>query len=149
MKKYYFLIFLFACFLPDSANASYYNHRLNLGFGIAQTTSPSQTSLSISGEYEYRWDPYFGTGFLGSYIFSTPGFGLVGIPFFFHPLEGDWFLGAAPLLGFSGSQPAQFGVRLETQLPIPLGVVTILPSVAIDFFANGQQDFILGLGIRI
>ena len=134
--------------LSPSARADFSQHRLSVGVGIVHLSYPSETDFELSAEYEYRFTPMFGAGALGSYIFSSSGIALLGAPVFFHPFEGDLLFLAAPIVEFGSSITTQAGVRLGTRVPLPMGVVTIVPSFAVDFIAGGR-DYIFGLGIQI
>ena len=132
-----------------SAPAHAYGYRLSLGVGVAQLNNPSETDLTIGAEFEYRTNPFLGLGAFGNYIFSTPGISILGLPeFFFHPLGGDWLFNAAPIVKFGSSVGTNFGARVGTRFPIPLGLLTLIPSVAVDFISGGR-DLIFGLGIQI
>jgi hypothetical protein len=136
----------FAVFFAPHARADY-DQRFSLGAGIVTQNNPSQTSFEVGAEYEYRFDPLLGAGLSGNYVFSTPGIILLAVPdFFIHPLAGDWFVSAAPLFEFVSSQ-TYVGARVGTRIPLPLGFLTFIPSVSVDFI-NGGRDFIFGLGIQ-
>ena len=141
-----FMAIVMGAALP--AQADYAQHRLSVGAGIVHLTYPSETDFALSAEYEYRFTPMFGAGVLGSYIFSSSGIAMLGAPVFFHPFSGDLLFLAAPIVEFGSGITTQAGVRLGTRVPLPLGVLTLIPSFAIDFIAGGR-DYIFGLGIQI
>jgi hypothetical protein len=128
------------------AHAGY--NRLSLGVGIIQFQNPSQTYLEAGAEYENRFDAIFGIGALGNYIFANPWIAFLGAPeLFVHPLAGDWFVSASPLIELGGGMASNLGMRLGTRIPLPMGVFTLVPSLALDFI-NGGHDAIFGLGIQ-
>ncbi len=130
----------------NTARADYTN-RISVGLGVADMGNPSQTSLEAAIEYENKFDPFFGLGISGNYIFSNPNILLLAVPdVFFHPFTGDFLVSAAPLLEFGSGTGTNLGVRLGTRIPIPLGLISIVPSFAVDFI-NGGHDYIIGLGI--
>jgi hypothetical protein len=130
-----------------SARADY-DQRFSLGVGFVTMSNPSQTNFEIGAEYEYRTDPLLGIGVSGNYIFSSPGTVLLAVPdLFFHPLAGEWLISAAPLLEFGQLTGTNIGARIGTRIPIPMGAVTLLPSVLLDFI-NGGRDWIFGVGIE-
>ncbi len=136
---------LFTC---RSANA-YYDYRFALGVGIAELNNSSETDLEVGAEFEYRIDALWGVGAFGNYIFSSPGISLMGVPeVFVHPLGGDWYINASPLLEIGSGIGTHVGVRVGTRVPIPLGVISLIPQVAVDFI-DGQRNLILGFGIQI
>jgi hypothetical protein len=135
-------------FLCSPANASY-QQRLSLGVGVVAMSNSSQTNFTVSGDYEYRVDPLLGLGVAANYVFSNPGIALIAIPdVFFHPLAGDWYVSAAPLIEFGSSAGTNVGVRLGTRIPLPLGPITLVPSFAVDLM-NGWQNYIFGLGLQL
>lgn len=148
MRPLLLSILLISVLAPFSANADY-THRLGLGIGVVHLNNPSQTSFELGGEYEYRFEPILGVGTQVNYIFSSPSIVLLAIPVLYvHPLAGDWIIHGSPIFEFGSGISTQVGVRLGTRIPIPLGVITILPSVAVDFIGGGE-DLIFGVGIQI
>ena len=140
-------IVLAALFSTRSAQADY-SQRLTLGAGVAYFNQPSKAYFEIGAEYEYRQSAMLGIGGFANYIFSTPSITLIGVPeVFFHPLAGEWYVSAAPLMEFASGMNTQFGARLGTRIPLPLGVFVLIPTFAIDFI-NGGQNLIFGLGIQ-
>jgi hypothetical protein len=126
-----------------------YDSRFSIGLGIAQLKNPSETEFSIGAEYEYRLDPVIGLGASGNYIFSTPGTTFLAVPeVFVHPFSTDFLLSAAPLFEFGGLTGTHVGCRLGTRLPIPLGVIALVPTLAVDLISGGP-NYIIGLGIEI
>lgn len=131
--------------IPLSASADY-QQRLTLGAGLWHMGSPSQTDFELGGEYEYKVDPFFGIGAGGNYIFSSPGTGLVAAPeVFFHPFTTDFFVSASPLFQFGDNLGTKAGVRFGTLVPIPMGVMTLLPSLDVDL-VGGSTNLIFGIG---
>jgi hypothetical protein len=126
-----------------------YEQRISLGVGIAQFKNSSETDLEVGAEYEYRLDPLLGIGGFGSYIFSDPGVTFLGAPsVYFHPFATDFLVSASPVVEFGSGIGTNVGVRFGTRIPIPLGVVTLVPTFAVDVISGGP-DFIYGIGIQI
>jgi hypothetical protein len=124
-------------------------HRLSLGVGVVTLGNPSQTSVSINGEYEYRMDPFLGIGFSGNYLLSNPAVALLAIPgFFLHPFAGSWIVSAAPVFQILTGANTAVGFRLGTRLPFSLGPVNVNPSVSVDFI-NGGENYVFGFGLSI
>jgi hypothetical protein len=125
-----------------------YDQRLSIGAGFVTMSNPSQTSFELGAEFEHRLDPLLGLGVSANYIFSSPGVTLVAVPdVFFHPLAGEFFLSAAPLLEFGSGTGTNVGARVGTRIPVPVGAITLFPSFSIDFI-NGGEDYIFGIGIQ-
>jgi hypothetical protein len=92
-----------------------YDQRLSIGAGFVTMSNPSQTSFELGAEFEHRLDPLLGLGVSANYIFSSPGVTLVAVPdVFFHPLAGEFFLSAAPLLEFGWGTGTNVGARVGT-----------------------------------
>jgi hypothetical protein len=145
-RKSRYALVLLSIFIHE-ARADYYEQRFSLGVGIAQVNNPSQTSLEIGAEYEYRFAPMLGAGALVDYIFSNPSITYLGAPeVFLHPFATDFLLSAAPLIKISDT--TSVGVRLGTRIPIPLGLITLVPIFAVDLISGGP-DYIYGLGFQI
>lgn len=147
MQKLFLLIsfLLFVC-SPAWADCS---HRLSVGAGLTHIADPSETSFSIGAEYECRMNPIVGVGGFANYIFTDPGITHVGAPeVFIHPLGGDFYVAASPLVEFGSRVGTHFGARVSSLLPIPLGVLILVPSFAVDFI-RGTQIYWFGLGISI
>lgn len=140
------LLFCLALFLPLTASA-YYEHRLSIAAGIERYGNPASTDFLMGAEYEYRFMPVLGVGGILEYLFANPGVTRLGLPVFVHPLSTDWLLLAAPIVEISGGG-ASAGARLGTRVPIPLGGISLIPSLAVDFI-NGNENLIFGLGIEI
>ncbi len=133
----------------STVHAELLEHRLSIGVGLVHLSNPSETDFEIGAEYEYHFQPLFGVGALGNYVFSDPSVALLGAPvFYFHPLAGDWWLSASPIVQFGSGRTTQVGARVGTRVPVPLGVVTLVPSLAVDFIGGGR-NYIFGLGIQI
>ena len=136
----------FVLFFPLSAQA-FLGHRLSLGAGITQTFNPNETNFSVGAEYEYSIDPFLGIGASASYIFTTPGVTVLGAPeIFFHPLGGDWIVDASPIMILASGMDTKIGAHVGTRLPIPLGLVTLVPIIGADFFSGGHY---LSFGVGI
>jgi len=122
---------------------------LALGAGVIHLSNPSETEFEVGGEYEYNLNAFFGVGAQVNYIFSTPSITLLGAPEgFVHPLGGDWYISGSPLFEFASGMSTQVGARFGTRVPLPLGFMTLIPSVAVDFIGGGT-DYMFGLGISI
>lgn len=144
-----FLLFLPAIFSTLNAANANYEHRLAAGAGITHRENPSVTAFTLGAEYEYRFDPFLGSGVFANYIFSNPSIFLLGIPMVFvHPLAGDWFVSASPIMETSSGLDTAFGVRLGTRIPLPLGILIFTPTFSVDFIRGGR-NYIFGLGIGI
>jgi hypothetical protein len=142
MKTIIAVLLMGVFLLPGFAEAS--RNRISVGAGIADL--PNQTVFEISAEFEHRYDAFLGLGGTGEYVFSTPAiFTLAAPEVFLHPLGGRFYVSAAPVFQFVSST-TNTGVRLATLVPIPLGVITILPSAAVEFI-NGTHLYIFGVGI--
>lgn len=139
------LLVLLTLLVPSVSHA-YYDERLSLSAGIERYGSPASTYALIGAEFEYRFTGMFGAGGLVEYLFSTPGVTRIGLPVFYHPLEGDWLFLAAPIVEFQ-TGATQAGVRVGTRVPIPLGPIHLIPSLDIDFI-GGNENLIVGLGIQ-
>jgi hypothetical protein len=141
-----FVIILLVCFIQQ-ARADY-DQRISLGVGIAQFKNSSETDLEVGAEYEYRLDPLLGLGGFGSYIFSDPGVTFLGAPsVYFHPFATDFLVSASPVVEFGSGIGTNVGARFGTRIPIPLGIMTIVPSFAVDVISGGP-DFIYGIGFQ-
>lgn len=140
------ILVLLALFLPLSASA-YYEHRVSLSAGIERYGSPASTDFLMGVEYEYRFMPLLGVGGIFEYLFANPGVTRLGLPVFVHPLATDWLLLAAPIVEISASNVSA-GARFGTRVPIPLGAISIIPSIAVDFI-NGNENLIFGLGFEL
>lgn len=145
--KFFTLLLLLSLF--SSSALADYTQRLSLGVGVWHQDNPSRTDLEVGGEYEYRLNAALGLGAGGNYIFSTPALGLVAAPdVFLHPFGTEFYLSAAPLFEFGSGIGTKVGTRLGTRLPLPLGPLTFIPSLNVDFI-GGTTNFILGFGIEI
>ena len=141
-----FLIVLSMLCGATHASAAY-SSRLSLGAGIAAFNN-SSAYFTVSGEYEQRVDAMLGIGGFANYVFSQPGFALIGLPEgFLHPLGGDWYVSAAPIVEFGSGRSTELGARLGTRIPLPLGVFTLIPTFAVDFIGGGE-DYLFGLGLQ-
>jgi hypothetical protein len=141
-----FVIILLVCFIQQ-ARADY-DQRISLGVGIAKFKNSSETDLEVGAEYEYRLDPLLGLGGFGSYIFSDPGVTFLGAPsVYFHPFATDFLVSASPVVEFGSGIGTNVGARFGTRIPIPLGIMTIVPSFAVDVISGGP-DFIYGIGFQ-
>jgi len=130
---------------PMSARADH----LSFGAGITHLGNPNQTDFEIGGEYEHNLDAFFGVGLEANYVFANPSVTMIGAPEgFVHPLGTDFFVSAAPLFEFSSGFSTQVGVRFGTKIPLPLGVLILIPLASVDFI-NGGTNFSFGLGIQI
>lgn len=128
--------------------AADYSQRFSLGIGLEHLHGPNETELLLGGEYEYRSDLFLGWGGSADYIFSSPGITQVAVPeLFVHPLGTDFLVSVAPLLEFGSQTGTHLGARFGTRVPIPLGVVTLVPIAGYDFIAGGP-NFTIGLGIE-
>lgn len=144
LNKYYLLALccLSAVLIPHQANADSFS----IGSGVMLLERPSRTKILISGEYEHRTSRLIGIGFTGNYVFTDPGIFLLAVPnVFLHPMGGDWYLNASPVAYFrSGS--TDLGVRLGTRFSLPLGLLVLVPSFAVDFI-NGDKNYLVGVSI--
>jgi len=141
------LIFAALLFSPE-ARAVDCAHRLGVSAGLVHQDEPSRTNVALGAEYECRIDAFLGVGAFFDHVLSDPSYTLLGAPqLLVHPLGGDFFVAASPLLEFgpTGTHP---GLRLSTRAPIPLSVLTFVPSFAVDF-VNGRRLYWFGLGISI
>ena len=135
-------VFLFT--LPTPARADY-SQRLELGAGVLIQNNPSQAIFELGAEYEKRMNAMIGLGGFARYLFSTPGMTDIGVPeVFLHPFTTEFFVSAAPMIQFGSG--TDVGVHFGTRLPIPLGIVSLIPTAALELIA-GQTNLILGLGI--
>jgi hypothetical protein len=138
-------LWLYVVSLPAYAD---YTQRIGLGFGVADLRNPSESAFEIGVEYEYRFDPFLGVGGLGEYIFSDPGITIIGVPgVYLHPLATDFLVSGTPIIQFGSSVGTNVGVRLGTSVPLPLGVLTLIPTFAVDIISGGP-NYILGLGLE-
>jgi hypothetical protein len=148
--KYFFTLFVFTILFSPFARADY-DSRFSLGAGVAifNTGNNSSTAYFEAGaEYEKRVDPMLGIGGFVNYVFSSPGFAIVGLPEgFLHPLGGEWYLSAAPIIEFGGGFNTEVGARIGTRIPLPLGAIELIPTFAVDFI-NGGEDYLVGIGIQ-
>jgi len=141
--------FFFALSAAPRAQASGCGHRLGVGAGVVHFDTPSETDFEVGAEYECRMDFLFGVGGFANYIFASPGVTLLGAPeIFLHPLGGDFYVAASPLLETGSAVGTHLGARLSTRVPLPLGLFILVPSFAIDFI-NGGRIYWFGLGIAI
>ncbi len=132
-----------------STYAAVGDFRLSGGLGIVTASNSSGTDLSAGLEFEYRMHEFMGLGGFGTYVFSNPGFTLVGLPeVFLHPLAGDWYVSAAPIVEFGGGLGTHWGARLGTRIPFSIGALSLVPQVSVDFI-NGGKLWSFGLGISI
>ncbi len=135
------------CLLFSAPQA--YADRLSIDAGLIHVDQPSKTYFEIGGEYEHRYNRMIGFGGTANYIFSDPSILLLALPeFFLHPLGGGWYISASPLFEFGSGTGTHVGARFGTRLPLPLGVVTLIPNFSIDFI-NGGTIYVIGLGIQI
>lgn len=122
--------------------------RIELGAGIVTQSHPSETNLELGVEFENRWDAMLGVGGAANYIFSSPGVTLVAVPEgFLHPFGGDFLVSAAPLLEFGSGTGTHLGARFGTRVPLPMGVLTLIPEIALDMI-NGSNILVFGLGLQ-
>jgi hypothetical protein len=139
---------LIAFFSFSSAQAEY-QQRLSVGIGFAELKNPSSTDFEIGAEYEYLVDPLIGLGGFVNYIFANPGITYLGAPqISVHPFTTDFLVSASPIVEFGPNVGTNFGVRLGTRVPLPLGPISIVPTFAVDLISGGP-DYIFGIGIGI
>ena len=147
--KHLFLTFVLVLLsISNNANASIEmgDHRFSLSGGAVVINN--QTSFALGAEYEYRVKPLYGIGAQANYVFSSSAFTLLSAPIFFlHPLEGDWYISAAPVFYLSSSTN-KVGARFTTRMPLSLGIMSITPTVGVDVISGGP-NYILGLAIGI
>jgi hypothetical protein len=149
MKTIKSLLIGLSLVISSWAGAEVAGHRLSAGLGVAKFDDNSSAYLTVSGEYEYRLYPALGMGMFANYIFSNPNITLVGVPeIFLHPLTTDWYINAAPIAQFGSGRDTQYGVRVGTRAPLTFGVLSVVPSVNVDFI-NGQKNWFFGLGVGI
>ena len=140
-----------SCVCGVSAAKADYTSRLDLSAGVAQIKNPNQdeSDFTLGVEYEYRMSPLLGIGAFGSYVFSNPGITFIGWPqVSVHPFSTEFLVSVSPVVETGGDVGSHVGVRFGTRLPIPLGVVSIIPTFAIDLISGGP-NYIYGLGIQI
>jgi hypothetical protein len=143
------ILLAFLASFPAAARGKGCEHRLGAGAGLVHLESPSETDFEIGAEYECRFDLFLGLGGFANYVFADPGITLLGLPeVFFHPLAGDFFVAASPLLETGSAVGTHLGVRLATRVPIPLALFVLVPSFAVDFI-NGGRIYWFGLGLAI
>lgn len=150
MKFLFIFVSLLALPLTSSAEIrDEAGSRFSLSGGLIHINNPSQTVFSLSAEYEYRMDPFYGLGAQASYVFAANAITMVSAPvFFFHPLQGEWFISAAPVFYF-GSSTTLVGARFMTRMPIDLfDVMMLTPTFGIDMIKGGP-NYILGLALSI
>jgi hypothetical protein len=145
------LIAIFAfCALAFSApaEAKSCGHRLGVAAGVVHLESPSETDFTIGAEYECRLNALVGLGGFGSYIFANPSITFLGLPMLFiHPLGGSFYISGSPIVEFGSGVGTHFGTRLATRVPLPLGLLILVPSFAVDFISGGKIYW-FGLGIQ-
>jgi hypothetical protein len=136
-------------FLAAPAHAAGCGHHLGVGAGVVHLQRPSETDFDLGVEYECRMNPFVGLGGFGNYIFSSPGILMLGAPeFYLHPLAGDFYINASPILETGSAVGTHVGARIGTRIPIPLALFVLEPSLAVDFIAGGRIYW-FGLGVRI
>jgi hypothetical protein len=119
----------------------------SLSGGLIHLNNPSQTVFSLSAEYEYRMDPFYGLGAQAAYVFAANAITQVSAPIFFlHPLQGDWYISAGPIFYFG--QATLVGARFTTRIPMDISVLSLVPTVGIDIIKGGP-NFIFGLAFGI
>ena len=130
---------------PQLAHADH----LSISGGLIHLNSPNSTTFEIGGEYEYSLNAFFGVGAQANYIFSNPSVTIIGVPEgFVHPIATDWYISASPIFEFASGYKTQVGARFGTRVPLPIGILTLIPSVAVDFIGGGT-NYIFGFGISI
>lgn len=147
-KSIFILFLLFAFFgIAKESWAAGCSHRFGAGVGIVHTDEPSDTNVSVGAEYECRINRLVGIGAFGDHVFADPSFTLLGAPqVLLHPLGGDFFVAASPLIEFGSGRGTHVGARLSTRLPIPLALFVLVPSFAVDFI-GGHRNYWVGLGL--
>lgn len=141
------LVLFSSLFVFESAEAAGCVHHLGVGAGLVHQEEPSKTSFTLGAEYECRTNAFLGIGAFGSHVFSDPSFTLIGLPqLLIHPLGGDFYVAASPIMMFGDAYGTHFGARLSTRLPLPLGLFILVPSFAVDFI-RGQRNYWFGLGL--
>jgi hypothetical protein len=149
MKRFLFLgmIVSFLSLLSFPALAAGCVHSLGLGAGIVVRDSNNETDFSVAADYECRLAALYGVGAIVNHIFSDPSTTVIGAPqLLLHPFGGELFVAGSPIVEF-GRGSTDFGVRFSTRVPLPLGLLTLVPSAAIDFIRGGRRYW-LGLGLR-
>ena len=125
------------------------NHRLAVNGGLIHLNSTNKTSFALTGEYEYKFAPFFGIGAQGSYIFADNALTQLALPgVYLHPLGGDLYVSAAPVFYMQSGVNTQVGARFMSYLPLPIGVLLLSPVVGVDLIQGGP-NYIFGLGISI
>lgn len=148
MRAFPLLISGFLLLSPLAADAAGCVHSLGVGAGVVIRDHSKETDFSLGADYECRKGPFFGWGAFANAIFSDPSTTVLGAPvLYFHPLRGDFYVAGSPILELGGGR-SDWGMRLSTRLPIPLGLLTLVPSAAVDFIRGGRRWW-LGLGLRI
>lgn len=146
----YVLFFLVVClspFLARTARAECAN-RVSVGAGIVHRDTPSETKFTAGAVYECRLNAFWGVGGFFNHVFADPGFSVIGAPqLLLHPLGGDFFVAASPILEFGDRTGTHAGVRLSSRVPLPLGLFILVPSVAVDFI-NGGRHYWFSLGLQ-
>ena len=123
------------------------DHRFSLVGGLIHINNPSQTSFSLSAEYEYRMAPLYGFGAQANYIFSSSAITIVSAPIFFlHPLLGNWYVSAAPVFYFADS--THVGARFTTRMPLDMSILMLTPVFGVDIIKGGP-NYLFGLGVSI
>ena len=142
-------LFTFLIFATPLAARADYEQRLSLGVGVAHLSNPSTTSFTVGGDFERRLDMFLGLGVGMDYVFSNPSIFRLAVPTaYLHPFATEWFVSAAPLFQFQSGTSTHVGGRFGTRIPLPFGVFTLIPSVAVDVISGGPNYF-FGLGIQI
>jgi hypothetical protein len=147
VKHIALLLALFTFPLTAIAEINRGDHRFSLSGGLIHISNPSQTSFAVSAEYEYRMDPFYGLGAQGTYVFSSSAITILSAPaFFLHPLQGNWYVSAAPVFYFGSS--TQVGARFTTRMPLDMDILMLTPIFGVDIIKGGP-NYIFGLGISI
>ncbi len=140
-------ILLLTCFLTSSSHAKDFS--LHGGLGISKLSGSSSAFLTAGLEFEYKLIDFFGAGAFTNYIFADPHLAIIGFPqLYVHPLAGDWYLSASPVVRFGSGRNTEWGYRLGTRAPLELGPSLLTPVVSADFF-SGNVSWNFGLGISI
>ncbi len=143
-----FFLTLLGYGVSTPARAGGCGHRIGLGVGVVHRDTPSDTNFSIGGEYECRLNPIVGLGAFFNHVFDDPSYSLIGVPqILVHPLGGDFFVAGSPVMQFGSGIATKLGLRLNTRVPLPLGLFILVPSFAVDFI-DGGRNYWFGLGLQ-
>lgn len=146
------LLFL-SLFIFSQTNASAEvrdgNHRFGLTGGLIVLNNPTQTVFSISAEYEYQFNDFFGLGTQLAHVFASQSLTQWAVPTaYVHPLGGDWFVSASPIFYFVSGANTRTGARFLTRIPLNISVLTLVPTVGVDVIEGGP-NYIVGLSFGI